>query len=363
MTQGRQRKYNFVTHVILIFMLFLLPEILMGLSSSRPGHSGMRWMAYAKSLVFISVFYANFYFIINRTLTVRPRRPWQFLGLNLAVIAIALTALWGIWAYAASQFPERPKFMTGNWKMMSLFLRDMVMIVLTIALSVAVRISAAWTAFERHNRELLASQRDAELNGLKSQLNPHFLFNTLNAIYALIAIAPEKAQDAVHELSNLLRYVIYENPERVTLERELAFTRSYIGLMRMRHSNLPVVANISSGKDGRYDSAQVPPLLFVSLLENAFKYGNTGSKEHPVVIDIHADDKGVVCTTTNHFIPPKDSRSASSGIGLANLRRRIDIIYGGRASLSTSTSPAEPDVFIASLHIPLESETSQSPKS
>ena len=116
----------------------------------------------------------------------------------------------------------------------SFILRDSIMLLLLISLAVMLRLSNQWQVLERSQRELRASQRESELESLRAQLNPHFLFNTLNTIYALIAVDSAEAQKAVHELSGLLRYVIYENPDKVEVEREAEFIRNYVELMRLR---------------------------------------------------------------------------------------------------------------------------------
>ena len=117
---------------------------------------------------------------------------------------------------------------------------------------------------------------EAELQNLKSQLNPHFLFNTLNNIYSLIAFSPEKAQEAVHDLSRLLRYVLYESSQPfVSLEKDFDFLRNYVELMRIRlPKHVELKTNIVASSPGTL----IAPLLFISLVENAFKHGVSNNK-------------------------------------------------------------------------------------
>lgn len=350
--EGLRKHYTVLTHIILIFMLFLLPELLMGIGTTREGSDHIRWNAYARSLVYISVFYTEYYFIIDRTLVTSPRRMWRFVIYNVLLIAVAMFILWCLWTYV---WPQRRmnRFPVFHWKVVSFYIRETGMVVLTIALSVAVKLSAVWVSIERRGRELVNEQRNAELAGLKSQLNPHFLFNTLNTIYALIAIAPEKAQKAVHELSRLLRYVLYENPERVALSQEISFTRNYIDLMQLRHANLPLEVRLPQSN---IENIKVPPLLFISLIENAFKYGNTGSDRDPIEITVAVEGDDVVCRTRNHFDSAKAASVSSSGIGLTNLRRRLDLIYGSRAFLTAGPEKDNPDVYSATLRIPADTD-------
>lgn len=126
---------------------------------------------------------------------------------------------------------------------------------------------------------------EAELKNLKNQLNPHFLFNTLNNIYSLIAISPERAQSAVLELSKLLRYVLYENTQPyVPMEKELEFNHNYIELMRLRLArHVQVDVNIPTGLCRGY---KIAPLLFITLIENAFKHGTSASTRSFVKINM-----------------------------------------------------------------------------
>ena len=214
----------------------------------------------------------------------------------------------------------------------SALIRDSVMVVLTIALSVALRLGDKWLTLERRRRDMLAEQRETELSNLKSQLNPHFLFNTLNTIYALVEIDPDEARKAIHELSQLLRYVLYETPAEVSLERETEFTVNYISLMELRLGPGHVVSHIDIGSMA---DTSVPPLIFIPLVENAFKHGNTGHTDSVIEIDIKAADGQIVCRTVNSF-DPHTVLDRRSGIGIANLRRRMHLIYGRDASLTTT---------------------------
>ena len=118
------------------------------------------------------------------------------------------------------------------------FVRDMLSLVFTIGLSAAIRMSARWTQAEAARKEAERNRSEAELKNLRNQLNPHFLLNTLNNIYALIAFDTDKAQQAVQELSKLLRYVLYDNQQTyVPLGKETDFIRNYIELMRIRLSS------------------------------------------------------------------------------------------------------------------------------
>lgn len=344
---------RFIAHLIVISMLFLLPEIIMGYAlsySPKFSEHGIQWHMYAKSLVFIAVFYIDYYFIIGHTLTPKVHL-WRFLGYNMLLLIGALGVSYLMWYFYAylpriAEGAERPIRNMDKFRLMiiSSVVRDGAMIILTIGLAVALRFSDHWRALERRRRDMASEQRASELRNLKSQLNPHFLFNTLNSIYALIEISPAEAQTAVHELSQMLRYMLYETPSQVTLTQETDFTRNYISLMELRLPQGIVQTDIDI--KGMED-APIAPLLFISLIENAFKHGNTGVESDKILIDIHASEGIISCRTENHF-GHNNSIDRQGGIGIANLRRRLLLIYGERASLTTTV---EGDCYIALLEI------------
>lgn len=135
----------------------------------------------------------------------------------------------------------------------------------------AIKMTGSWYQMESSRRELEKSRAEAELQNLKSQLNPHFLFNTLNNIYSLIAFSPERAQEAMHDLSRLLRYVLYDSSQpMVPLEKELDFIRNYVELMRIR---LPEHVKLTTDISAATPETQVAPLLFISLIEKLSSMG------------------------------------------------------------------------------------------
>lgn len=350
---GRRRSNitRFLAHLIVISMLFLLPEFIM--AYALPNHKGgdnYQWVMYVKSSLFIIVFYIDYYFIIGKTLTPKVR-IWRFLAYNIILLAVTLALCYGLWYWLIyepriAENAVRPLRNPDKFRLMfvSQLIRDGVMTVLTMSFAVALRLSDKWTAFERHSRDMADEQRASELRNLKSQLNPHFLFNTLNSIYALIEISAPEAQRAVHELSQMLRYMLYESPSKVALQQEVDFTLNYISLMELR---LPEgLVNVRCDI-GDMASVKVAPLLFISLIENAFKHGNTGNPADTIDIEITARDGRICCRTYNRF----DSKTVvdrQGGIGIANLRRRLLLLYDNKAALTTTI---EGDKYTACLTI------------
>ncbi len=349
----KKRLTTFLTHLLFIILIFVLPEVLTSIAS--PWKAPNPWV-YFKSLLFMVVFYANYFFIIERTLGRGKNGLWKFILYNVALTAAVLTINYVVWRVMTECMPARPHRhrrpdpteLQILARSALFFVRDFVIIVLTIGLSVALRMGDKWLNLEKRSREIMSIKREEELKNLKSQLNPHFLFNTLNSIYALIAISPDKAQQAVHELSRLLRYVLYENPAEVVLSQDLAFVDNYIGLMRLRlRPDLKLNVTLDAA-----DSAndKIAPLLFITVVENVFKHGNTGNAADGIEISITAREGLVVCRTVNTVAERGDESSRRTGIGEQNLRRRLDLLYGQNASF---VSRREGDIYITELKIQL----------
>ncbi len=340
--RNRQRIIRFFIHSLCILILFVLPEVLM--SMSRPSNAGFNPIFYFKTAVYIAVFYVNYYYIIDASLS-RHGGILRLLMVNIVLMIVATLTLYVIWMLAKDDMPEHKVHSMAMTA--SFLLHDFVMLCLTVGLSVALKLSDRWIKMERNQQEAVMARREVELRSLKNQLNPHFLFNTLNSIYALIDIDARKAQDALHELSRLLRYVLYENPRTVTLRQEMEFIDNYVKLMRLRLSEkMPLNVTLDYGDFG---DERIAPLLFVNVVENAFKYGNTGRPDQGIDISITASQGVVRCVISNFHAQTIRSASAS-GIGIQNLRRRLDLLYGGHASLNISDA----ERFVVEMSIKLD---------
>ncbi len=347
---------NFATvlaHTLFIAMIFVLPELVMTMSSPHRLTWGFYPGFYIKAAFCIAVFYANYLWLVDLTLERQHPRILGFVLINIVVVCVALILNYTIGNLVCEHPRPRHLDLLPEWqrfaKITSWVLRDAVMMVLSIGLAVAMRLSTRWADIQLQKQKLLAAQRITELESLKSQLNPHFLFNTLNSIYALIDINSEDAKKAVHKLSGMLRYMLYEGETEVSLTKETEFVSNYISLMRLRLRSgdhpLEVDIDVSDAAE-----ATVPPLLFIPLVENALKYGLTASPGTPIRIFLGIENGNICCRTSNGFENNHSNRN-SGGIGLVNLRRRLVLIYGAQASLHTSVASG---IYTAELILPLQ---------
>ena len=170
---------------------------------------------------------------------------------------------------------------------------------------------------------------NAEVNFLKSQINPHFLFNTLNSIYAQAHSKSDNTEFSILKLSELLRYVLYDSgEEKVELSRDIQYINNYIALQRLRLSNR---ISLHYAVSGDMEEKTIAPLLLINFIENAFKHGISYTHPSSINIDIRIFEKILTLTVTNPILE-KDSFTAG-GIGLKNVTRRLELLYPGQHQL------------------------------
>lgn len=217
-------------------------------------------------------------------------------------------------------------------------LRNIFNMAVTAAIATMSVITMKWHKAEtaRQEAELArqkadAARTDAELKNLRNQINPHFLLNTLNNIYALTAFNQQKAQEAIMELSGMLRHLLYDNQQEfVNLTDEVNFIKSYINLMKIRIAktcDINVKIDIPESC-----TIRVAPLIFISLIENAFKHGIAATGKSFINISIDADMKHIACYIENSNHPKNETDRSGHGIGLEQVTRRLELSYGGKYS-------------------------------
>lgn len=186
-----------------------------------------------------------------------------------------------------------------------------------------------------------AAARRAELDFLRLQISPHFLFNALNSIYALAYKQSEKTPKALLQLSDLLRYVLYEKTNKVPLEKEWEMLQHFIALQSLRLGN-KLQAKIE--KHGNLNAFDIPPYLLISFAENAFKHGKLTSVENPFKISLRANNH-VLCFISENKVGIKN-KDDQKGIGLDNLRKRLELLYPDQHNLSVENTN---DIFKVTL--------------
>ncbi len=183
---------------------------------------------------------------------------------------------------------------------------------------------------------------EAELNQLRNQVHPHFLFNTLNNLYSLIIKKSDSAETAVLTLSGLMRYMLYEaNVPKVPLSKEIEYLKNYVGLEKLRFED-HVDISFSAETDAAYT---ISPFLLIPFVENAFKHGITSNKESWIVISIITKNKTLKMQVENAKLPHKKT-NFEGGIGFANVKKRLELLYPDNYSLHTQDNELSYEVIL-----------------
>ena len=201
---------------------------------------------------------------------------------------------------------------------------------------------------EMELKELEAKQAQAELNLLKSQVNPHFLFNSLNSIYSLILSNSDIAADAVMKLSDLMRYLLESSKKRkVLVKNEFEFLQNYIDLEKIR---LGKKAKVQSSFKGDLSGKIISPLLLIAFIENCFKHGiSANSKENEITISVELNENSVSLKTINNIAPQRINPSVKkSGTGIENVKKRLELLYPSKHRLEIKSDESE---FVVNLSI------------
>lgn len=205
----------------------------------------------------------------------------------------------------------------------------------------------------RRLAELEHENLEQQLEYLRYQINPHFFMNTLNNIHALVDIDPEKAKDTIVELSKMMRYVLYEGDKQyVPLSNEFEFIRHYVTLMQLRYTDK---VRITLELPGEVSNRKIPPLILITFIENAFKHGVSYQHESFVEVKVTLEDDKLCFSCRNSKAPTARSSAAGSqqgGVGLANVRKRLNLLYDHDYTLRINDAP---DVYGVNLVISLNS--------
>ncbi|MBS1636357.1 MAG: histidine kinase [Bacteroidetes bacterium] len=206
------------------------------------------------------------------------------------------------------------------------------------AISIIYRLIADRQEEERLRKEKETQNLQAELSFLRSQINPHFIFNALNGTLSLILKKSDKAADSLLKLSNLMRYMLYESDaDKVLLNNEIEYVNDYIDLQTLRFGNtIKIVREFDTelplGK-------QIEPMLIIPFIENAFKHGAVMVEQPEIRIRLSVIDETLLLLVDNKFNPgSKEVKDRNSGIGLVNVRRRLELLYPGRHELTIGAS-------------------------
>ena len=306
-------------HVALWAFLFLSP-----LTYWRG--TGIRFVQYLmycmQPLMLMIIFYSNYLYLAPKFFVAGKHR--YDLLINLVMITTFGIALHYWTDFANNLYGVHVRFDDAISDVTNI-LRDCLNFAIFAGGSTALALARKWFTADQKLQESEAARAKAELYNLRSQINPHFLLNTLNNIYALTAINQERAQDAIQQLSKMLRHMLYDNQESsVALSDELQFLENYISLMKIR---LSANVDVTFTHNVEVPGVRIAPLIFISLIENAFKHGISPTEQSFVHIEINATDHDINCRIENSNHPKSNQDRSGHGIGLNQVQRRLDLAY------------------------------------
>ena len=319
MQQKNRRNLVINTTQIVVWVgIFLVPALVTATMIGSMEQALKVFTAGAMLLLPAFVLYSLNYYLLVPKLLHGGRAKWFYI---INAVIIVGWVLWDILAKGPREFPQEVVDQFGRRNLWAMYVGAILGRVfiqfLVIAIAVGLR------SIMRANESMTA-----ELTWLKHQLNPHFLFNTLNNISSLTQIDPDKAQESIGQLSDLLRYALYDSEaDRVPLESEVEFMDKYIDLMALRCNELTTVTKELEAPQGH---VEVAPLLFISLVENAFKHGVNARYPSFVRVSMRYENGVLLFRCENSLFEKQGSDHIGSGIGLENMKRRLELLYPGR---------------------------------
>ncbi|OYZ01239.1 MAG: hypothetical protein B7Y37_08105 [Sphingobacteriia bacterium 28-36-52] len=221
-----------------------------------------------------------------------------------------------------------------------------VLFLLVITFGACIEVVRRWLQTEQNRKETEHERINTELSFLKSQVNPHFFFNTLNNIYSLAIVKSDKTAHAVLKLSAIMRYILTETERNlVPLENEVAFIHNYIELQQVR---LTDKVQVNFNIEGNTAPLLVAPLVFIPFVENAFKYGVSTKEQSSIEINLKVTEDIIYFYSKNYIVHSENNMMENTGIGINNVKRRLELLYPGKHQLSHL---AENGYYIVNLEI------------
>jgi len=303
--------------IISVFLLLAQDEM-------RLGSEGIFVVFFLYPAINISLFYLNYLVYIPKFLDKKKYTAY-------AIIIVITLILFGLGKYGIGLLFKpyvlvRMHETIGFWQY---FVSTIFASLMFIFLSTVLKFTTDWFLNERIQRDLENQRLNAELSFLKSQINPHFLFNSLNSIYSLAYQRSETTPDAILKLSEIMRYMLYEcNDNEVSLEKELQYLQNYIDLQKIRFGKN---AYIDFKINGKVDGQQIVPLLLIAFIENAFKHGVANDPRSAIRLLIEVDESHLYFFIQNR--KHNSNKDNLGGIGLINVKRRLDLLYPGKYKL------------------------------
>ena len=321
---------TFLINCMIWVFLFFIPFLLM---EPRVGISSYLLRIGATATLTVIVYYFNFLYLIPKYLFKQKFLAYILVILVTLVIPCIIVDLYYYFVVSVVQnWHHRPEliFSRGMWVPLFPLLTG-------IAIGISIRLAKEWARNEKERRELQGEKLLSELAFLKSQINPHFLFNTLNNICSLARKKSDATEPAIIKLSQIMRYMITDSTqEKVGLEEEVDYLNNFIELQKIR---LADKVDIRFVIEGDLSAIQLEPLLLIPFVENAFKHGVSYNGKSRISIELKTDSGELSFMVENSKPSVKDTlKLEQAGIGLKNVSRRLELLYPGKHQLEIRDS-------------------------
>ncbi|MDE1191180.1 MAG: histidine kinase [Arachidicoccus sp.] len=326
--QSNKTRISQITYALIFWACFLLlPFIFFPTGHKKSALDSPRFVElYVFSALYLTAFYYfNSAILIPKLLAHKKILYYTLIIVGLLLFYLTIFRLIDLNSSETVQFfATHPKRPPRNMWLVFFSFGPTFMFLLAFTFSSVSKIVSRWFSAEEIRKEITKQQLETELSLLRSQMNPHFLFNSLNSIYSLTISDNAKASDAVMKLSRIMRYTLEESQsEYVPLADELAFINSYIQLQRLRATDK---TDIIYEVDEESKDVSIPPLLLIPFIENAFKFGISvrNTTQIKVAIQVINDTLHFVC---ENDIVPNIAAPEGTGTGIINVRRRLELLY------------------------------------
>jgi hypothetical protein len=350
--QLNSRKIEILLYVAVWALVFSVPYF------SERSSGNINWDEVTRNWTNVSgylvVFLVNVYILVPGLL-LRKRFLYYFISvfaLVFFIIALPLFLQPGIQSYSGP--PNNGLRTPGiNSPMQKppimVFADNLIICILLLGAGTAISMMKKWLSEEKLRKNAEKEQLKTSLALLRHQVSPHFFMNTLNNIHTLIELDSEKAQDAVDRLSTLMRYLLYDSAQNtIELKKEIEFIHSFISLMQLRHSD---EVDVKTVIPEQIPNAQIPPMLFISLIENAFKHGVCYPLKSYIYFELHIEETYLHCIVKNSKHKNTENKHGEySGIGLGNIKDSLRLLYEDNFRLNILDTENE---FEVTLSIPI----------
>lgn len=329
-------------HIMAWAVIFSLPYLLSPHyttnKTKNPDSEGFLYLNMITNVFWVATFYLNSYVLTPRF--VYKRKHLMYFALLAGIFALIMTVHSFLFASLIKTYPFI--FLNSFWFNFPIF-------ILMVAVGTAFRFANDKTKTDKITHQKQEENLKTELSFLRSQISPHFIFNVLNNMVALVRMKSDELEPTIMKLSSLMQYMLYEtDDEKVSLKNETEYLKSYIDLQQQRFGHR---LTVNSSFDIKNNSFNVEPMLLIPFVENAFKHG-VGQIANPQ-IDIKLFTEN---DTLNFFVRNKyncnshEIKDKTSGIGLANVKRRLNLLYGNQHKLAITE---ENDWFSVTLQLKL----------